>query len=219
MNNLINVIAVIPFYNEEKTISQVVEKTLPFVDKIILVDDGSTDNTVKNIPSNEKVILIKNTQNRGKGYSLNQGFKKSFELNSKITLTLDADLQHDPNFIPYFLKKIVNYDIVIGNRMHSLKKMPIQRIMSNKITSFLMTLKTRQKILDSQSGYRAYKTEILPEILPFYNGFEAESEILVNAARKNYKIGFVDIPTIYGEEVSKMKALQTIIGFFKVMLK
>ena len=96
---------------------------------------------------------------------------------------------------------------------------PIRKAVLRNWVAFFSAAKTRQKILDSQSGYRAYKTEILPEILPFYNGFEAESEILVNAARKNYKIGFVDIPTIYGEEVSKMKALQTIIGFFKVMLK
>jgi hypothetical protein len=114
---------------------------------------------------------------------------------------------------------MISYDIIIGNRMHSLKKMPFHRILSNKITSFLMTIKTKQKILDSQSGFRAYKTEILPEILPLSCGFEAESEILVNASRKNYKIGFVDIPTVYGEEVSKMRAIDTIIGFIKVMLK
>lgn len=219
MNNLIKVVAVIPFYNEVKTINEIIQQTLPFVDKIVLVDDGSTDNTAEKIVEHEKIVLIKNQTNKGKGYSLNQGFKKSVELQSSVTLTLDADLQHDPKFIPYFLKKIAHCDIVIGNRMHSLKKMPIQRILSNKITSFLMTIKTRQKILDSQSGYRAYKTEILPEIMPIATGFEAESEILVNAARKNYKIGFVDVPTIYGDEKSKMKAIQTIIGFIKVMLK
>jgi hypothetical protein len=95
--------------------------------------------------------------------------------------------------------------------------MPIQRRMSNKITSFVLSKKTGQKILDSQCGFRAYSAKVLQEVKTVFDGFEAESEILVRSVRKEFKIGFVDIPTIYGKEKSKMKAIQAITGFVKVL--
>jgi hypothetical protein len=95
--------------------------------------------------------------------------------------------------------------------------MPLHRILSNKISSGLLSLKTGQKILDSQSGFRGFRTKILNDILPSFSGYEAESEILINAARKNYKIGFVPIPTIYADEKSKIKPVQIIFSFFKTL--
>lgn len=79
------------------------------------------------------------------------------------------------------------------------------RILSNKLTSLLLSIKTKQKLFDTQSGFRAYRTNILEDILPTYTGFEAESEMIVKAAEHNYKINFVPIPTIYADEKSKMR--------------
>ncbi len=188
-----------------------------YVDCVIAVDDGSDDNSASKIAGNEKVVLIKNIVNRGKGYSLNIGFRKSIELNSVFTITLDADLQHPPEYIPKFLDKLKENDVVIGNRLNDFKNMPLQRILSNKLTSVLLTLKTKREIIDSQCGFRGYRTKILSTIIPKFSGFEAESEIIVKAARNNYKIDFVSIPTIYGEEKSKMKSVQAITGFIKVL--
>ena len=133
-----------------------------------------------------------------------------------FTITLDADLQHLPELIPILLN-VDSADIVIGNRLHDMSKMPLQRKMSNSITSFLLSKKTGQKIIDSQCGFRVYRTNILDKILPNFQGFEAESEILVNAARHKFVIGFREILTIYGNEESKMKPIQAIKGFIKVM--
>ncbi|HEX2868037.1 MAG TPA: glycosyltransferase family 2 protein [Ignavibacteriales bacterium] len=210
--------AVIPFYNEKDTIREIISRTLPYVDIIILVDDGSTDGTAQMILENERVILLSNEINIGKGAAMNKGFLKSAELGCSVTVTLDADLQHDPKCIPDFLSEIKNYDIVIGNRLGDLSRMPRHRILSNLLTSFFLSRKTGLKILDSQSGFRAYKTGILQGIIPGYKGFEAESEILVNAARKGCTVGFVNIPTIYAGEKSKMRPLQAISGFIKVLL-
>lgn len=209
--------AVIPFYNEKDFIREIISRTLPYVDKIILVDDGSTDGTAQMIEEDERVVLLSNEINMGKGAAVNKGFLKSAELGSDVTVTLDADLQHDPKCIPDFLSEIKNYDIVIGNRLGDMSRMPKQRILSNLLTSFFLSKKTGVKILDSQSGFRAYKTAILQRIIPNYKGFEAESEILVNAARSGCTIGFVDIPTIYADEKSKMRAMQAISGFIKVL--
>lgn len=212
-------VAVIPFYNEEKTLEKIVSDTAQFVDIVIAVNDGSTDNSFDKIKNLKNVICLNNPENNGKGFALNLGFKKSIELNSIFTITLDADLQHSPKYIENLLTLVNQYDIIIGKRKKFLSKMPIQRMISNFLTSFLLTLKTNQKIEDSQSGFRLYKTEILKNILPSSNGFEAESEILVNASKYGYKIGFVDIPTIYEDEKSKMKVWKTIIGFIKVLFK
>ena len=143
--------------------------------------------------------------------------RKSIELKSDVTVTIDADLQHPPEYIPDLIAALANYDIVAGNRMGDLKKMPVQRIISNKLTSLILTIKLKQFIADSQCGFRAYKTGILQHILPSSKGYEAETEILVKAVRNNYKIGFREIPTIYGNEESKMNSLGTIRGFLRVL--
>ncbi len=94
-------------------------------------------------------------------------------------------MQHAPESIPKFIEAISEYDCVIGSRDINHIKMPIQRKLSNFLTSKLLSLKTGTDILDSQSGYRAFKTEILNNVLPDYNGFEAESEMIVKLAKNN----------------------------------
>ncbi len=220
MNNTLrknNVCAVIPFYNEENTIKEIIEKTLNYVDLIICIDDGSTDDSIKNIPESKNITVLKNNVNRGKGYSLKRGFEKSIEIKTEYTITLDSDLQHPPENIPAFIEKLNSNDLVIGNRLNNISKMPFQRIISNIITSKLLSVKTKMKIPDSQCGFRGFRTEILKLILPTFNGFEAESEMLVKAANNNLRISFVNIPTIYGLEKSKMRPFQAIKGFIKVL--
>lgn len=212
------VCAVIPFFNEEIHLRNVVLKTLNYVDEIIAVNDGSTDNSVDQIKGIEKVTLINIPLNKGKGYALKSGFTESLKIISDITVTIDADMQHDPDYIPLLLNKTDSFDIVIGNRLNNVESMPYHRRISNYLTSFLLSKKLKVKIEDSQCGYRAYRTRIFSNIELFMNGFEAESEILVKAARNNFSIGFVDIPTIYADEKSKMKSFQAIKGFIKVLL-
>ncbi len=210
--------AVIPFYNEEENISKIISSVAKYVDLIIVVNDGSTDKSTEKIIPTDKLILINHKTNLGKGKALKTGFLKSIELKTEITLTLDADLQHAPEYIPKFISELKTYDAIIGNRLHNKKGMPAHRRLSNFLTSKLLGIKTGQKILDSQSGYRAFRTEILKDILPEYQGFEAESEMIVKLLKNNYKLGFVNIPTIYGNEKSKMRGWQTIKGFVKVLL-
>lgn len=208
----------IPFFNEEIHLRNVVIKTLNYVDEIIAVNDGSTDNSVDQIKGIEKVTLINIPLNKGKGYALRSGFTESLKIKSDITLTIDADMQHDPDYIPLLLNKTDSFDIVIGNRLNNVERMPYHRRISNYLTSFLLSKKLKVKIEDSQCGYRAYRTRIFSNIELFMNGFEAESEILVKAAKNNFSIGFVDIPTIYADEKSKMKSFQAIKGFIKVLM-
>ena len=209
--------AIIPFYNEEKTIAEIVTRTLKFVDTVIVINDGSTDKSKNNVPKDSDVIYLENEINKGKGAGLNKGFEASIAGGFEYAITIDSDLQHVPEKIPEIVAALDNYDIVIGNRLNDISDMPVQRIISNKLSLKLLSIKTGQKIIDSQCGFRGFRTKILKDILPHYPGYEAESEIIINAARKNYKIGFVPIPTVYSDEKSKIKPLQIIAAFIKTL--
>lgn len=209
--------AVIPFYNEENTVGETIARVRKFVDFVIAVNDGSTDDSPNKIINSEDIIVLNHNVNLGKGKALFTGLTKSIELNTKLTLTLDADLQHDPDFIPRFIESADNFDIVIGNRLHNVSGMPVHRRASNFLTSYLLSRKLGIKIIDSQCGYRIFRTEILKELLPENPGFEAESEMIVNAGRKKLNIGFTDIPVIYGNDNSKMNSLEAVKGFIKIL--
>jgi glycosyltransferase involved in cell wall biosynthesis len=212
-----SVCAVVPFFNEKETLRTVLDETLDLVDFIIAVNDGSTDDDYLDLQNNSKLKIINFERNSGKGKALKSGFEEAVKSGFKIVVTLDADLQHEPKHIHKLIDALSSFDIVIGNRLKNLQGMPIQRRLSNALTSYLLTIKTGQKILDSQCGFRAFKIEVLKKVKTRYNGFEAESEFLVKAAKQGFKFGFVDIPTVYGNETSKMRPLQAIIGFLKVL--
>ncbi|HSL87802.1 MAG TPA: glycosyltransferase family 2 protein [Ignavibacteriaceae bacterium] len=216
--NLNKVCAVIPFFNERKTLRKVVEKTLLFVNEVIAVNDGSTDGSGAELNDLKHVYLLNLVNNNGKGFALRAGFDECNKRNCRYIVTLDADLQHDPEFIPLLLKKTEIFDIVIGNRLNNVKLMPYLRRLSNRLTSFMLSKKTGAKIMDSQSGFRVYKAVVPASVKTDMNGFEAESEILVKALRQKFSVGFVDIPTIYGDEKSKMRTYPAIKGFIKVMM-
>lgn len=214
----IKVAAVIPFFNEENFILDVVSRTLNYVDLVIAVNDGSTDNSEALLQNFENLILVSNEKNFGKGFALQKGFEKALSLKAEIIITLDADDQHKPEMIPDFIEGIKDCDLIIGNRLHDISTMPLHRRFSNKITSFLLSKKLGIEIKDSQCGFRAYRLEVLEKVRTIFSGFEAESEMIVKAARNNFKIKFIDIPTIYGNQKSKMKSFQAIKGFIKVLM-
>lgn len=215
--NFNSVCAVIPFYNERETLEIVLNETSKYVHFIIAINDGSNDDTYVDLDKEQKIKFINFDRNYGKGKALSIGFDEAVSSGFENVITLDADLQHEPKYIPKLIEGLRSFDIVIGNRLKNLKGMPIQRKLSNKLTSFFLTIKTGQNILDSQCGYRAYRAEVLRKVKTNLFGFEAESEILVKASKKGFKIGFVDITTIYGNEKSKMRPFQAILGFLRVL--
>jgi len=213
------VTAVIPFYNPENILTKVITETLPHVDDLVLVNDGSTRNLDNIIPRAANIHYISLANNSGKGAALKRGFDKAIELGSKFIISLDSDYQHDPKFIPTFLEALKTSDFVIGKRHFTFAKMPIARVFSNTITSKILSFKTHQKIFDSQSGYRGFNASIIKKILPSTNGFEAESEMILLAAKNGIQISFIDISTKYDNEKSEIKVFSTIFNFIKVILK
>ena len=138
------VCCIIPAYQESRAISRVVNLTQKHCDRVVVVDDGSTDGTGR-IAQESGAILLTHSSNQGKGAALRTGFKYALENHFEIIITLDGDLQHNPNSIPRFLKKISeDYDIVIGSRYTTQsEEMPFVRKLSNLITTQTLECSSR----------------------------------------------------------------------------
>ncbi|MDD5417130.1 MAG: glycosyltransferase family 2 protein [Candidatus Aenigmarchaeota archaeon] len=195
--------ALICAYNEEKNIADVIKDTQKYVDKIIVVNDGSTDKTLEQIKDFNNVIIISDGTNRGKGHALIEGFKYFLSTNGKYLVTLDADKQHDPSQIPavsMLVEKGVA-DLVIGSRFARKKesKMPIFRIFFNVGVNLTMILVTGSFFADVSSGFRCYTREAIEAIskeLKVYD-YGIEPEILVEATKHNLRIATVPITCHY----------------------
>jgi glycosyltransferase involved in cell wall biosynthesis len=184
---------------------------------VLAVDDGSKDNTSKEIKKTKAIYLI-NKSNKGKGYSLKRGFDYAIKNNFDIVITIDADGQHDPKLIPEFIKEIEKgFDVVIGTRRKRYSNMPYLRRISNFILSLIFSAFSRTWIKDTQSGYRAIKVNALKNLKLKTNRYETESEILMKLGRKGAKFGKVNIPVIYNDEVSSINPVKDALRFIKVL--
>jgi len=190
--------AVIPAFNNETTISKVVEKTQREIDHVLVVDDGSCDETAR-FAQDAGAHVIRVSKNRGKGNCLRISFRYALANDFDAIITLDSDLQHDPSEIPKFIKHhaINRSKIVIGARLHGRGKMPRVRYANNIIGTYTFSWLIGQPVGDSQCGFRLYDREVMENIYILNDGFEAEADILLRAGKRGYRIGFVPIKTIY----------------------
>jgi glycosyltransferase involved in cell wall biosynthesis len=212
----------IPAFNAAKTLGKLLTMISQHIGDActVVVDDGSSDATSK-IATDAGAIVIRHERNRGKGAALRSGFKYVLaSTRSDSVLTMDADLQHDPAEISKFLAawKRGGIDIVLGRRRFG-GGMPIHRILSNTITSSLVSARTGVRIHDSQTGFRLIAREVLSSIEVEADGFEAETEFLIKAARGGFRISSVPIATIYGAEPSHMTHWKTTKRFLQVLLR
>jgi glycosyltransferase involved in cell wall biosynthesis len=196
------IIACIPAYNEEKTIAKVILKTKKYVDKVIVCDDGSTDMTAE-IAEAIGAKVIKHERNKGYGAALASLFKAAREENASAMITLDADLQHNPDDIPKILSSIIKgeADIVIGSRFLDGKgKLPKYRSLGIKVITKLTKHVSYKDITDAQSGFRAYSREAIHSIIPSEQGMGASTEILLRAKEHGLRIKEIPIEIKYDVE-------------------
>jgi len=212
----------IPAYNSERYIDDLFDRIekLGLLDKVVAVNDGSKDNTVK-ICQNRGVTVLSNERNGGKGSALKKGFRYMVENNVEFFLTIDSDLQHDVKYIPEFIKKYdeTGADIIVGNRLGDTSTMPIERVFSNRTTSFIVSLISGCKIPDSQSGYRLIKTKVVQEVILTSDKFEMESEILIKAGRKKFKIESLPISALYEGAHSSISVFRDTYRFIRLVFR
>jgi glycosyltransferase involved in cell wall biosynthesis len=213
----------IPAYNAESSLAELVQRLRNVIGtaQIMVVDDGSTDRTY-DIAVSAGVVVLRHEQNCGKGAALQTGFNYSrTQPNFEYILTMDADLQHQPEDVPKFFltQQKTNADIVIGWRERSGTRMPMHRRLSNTITSAFVGIRTGVKIKDSQCGFRLIRRSVLERVQLDAAGYEAETEFLIKAARCGFTIEFVPVQTIYGQEKSYMTHWTTTVNFIKVLFR
>ncbi len=191
-------IVCIPAFNAGNQISDVIQKSLNYVDKVIVCDDGSTDNTFENAKS-AGAFVLKHKKNLGKGAALKTLFEKAKELDADIIVTIDGDGQFLPEEITKLIEPIKNknFDLVIGNRFLNKKEMPSYRKAGNKILDKFTKLAANLPFEDTQSGFRAYSKNALEKISFSTNGFGVDSEILIDAVNKDLKITEKNVTVIY----------------------
>ncbi|MDX1431839.1 MAG: glycosyltransferase family 2 protein [Gammaproteobacteria bacterium] len=194
------VAAVIPAFNEVRTVATIVHRTAPHVRWVIVVDDGSTDGTAAAL-AGLPVRVLANGRNLGKGASLLRGFEHALALGADAVVTLDADGQHLPEDIPRLLAASAHRpgDIVIGARLHHRERMPRLRRFGNAMADFWISWACGYPVRDTQSGMRLYPGAALARVCPRRaRGFVLESELLIEAARTGCYASCIGIDTIYG---------------------
>jgi len=205
--------ACIPAYNEENNIATVVAKSLPHVDRVIVCDDGSTDNTAK-VARDAGAIVITQT-NQGYGSAISSLFEYARKENAQIMVTLDGDGQHDPNQIPLLINTITthNVDVVIGSRfLDDTTKAPGYRKTGIKIITSASNYGTNFKVSDSQSGFRAYSKNAIDAIHPTEQGMSVSTEILLKISNKGLSVAEVPITVSYEGETSSQHSVSHGVG-------
>jgi len=207
-------IVIIPAFNEEKTINTVVKNAKKFVDKVIVVDDGSTDRTGDEA-KNSGALVIRHIINMGLGFSLRTGCEKALKKGADIIVTIDADGQHDPKEIPKLVEELKKnkLDIVIGYRTPD-KNMPFTKKLGNWLIYNSSKLFFGVDIKDTQSGFRVFTKKAYYKIKWDSARYAVASEIVMHIGKNKLKYKEVPIKTIYED---KFKGT-TIIDGVKIFL-
>lgn len=194
------VVAVIPALNEVTRIKAVVEQTLPFVDKVVVVDDGSTDGTGA-VAAAAGAVVVRHAQNLGPGAATMTGIVAARRLGAKAAVTLDADGQHFGSDIPAFLGPLERgeADVAFANRFGRINNIPLVRRLANAVGNFITYLATGLWVADSQCGLKAFGPKALAGLNLRMPGFEFCTEIVREVGRKKWT--FVEVPAkvVYSE--------------------
>lgn len=204
----IRVLAGISAYNEARYVGSVVLQARQYVDEVILVDDGSTDNTAR-VAELAGATVIRHIENRGKGAAIQNILAEAKKRNPDVLVLLDADAQHDPNEIPALIKPISEgFDLVIGSREAQKDKTPRYRRIGQKVLLRSTRLASKTNISDSECGFRALSPKAINELELKSKGFAIESEMITLAADKNLKITEVPISNIYTKDGSTLNPIR-----------
>ena len=194
----------IPAFNEEKNIASIIMKLKKVTDHIIVCNDGSTDMT-EEISKKLDVVVINHSRNMGYGSAIRSIFLKAKELQADILVTFDADGQHRVEDIQSVTQPIIDNkaDIVIGSRfLENKSDIPEYRKFGIKVITKITNSSLKEKLTDSQSGFRAYSKNVLKDVTPSESWMGVSTEILIKASNTGHKIAEVPITIMYGPDTS-----------------
>jgi glycosyltransferase involved in cell wall biosynthesis len=194
---------VIPAFNEEPTIRGLIHSARRHVPDVMVVDDGSEDTTVL-AAALSGAMVHRLPRNMGKGEALKTGFSYAIDQNYDWVFTLDGDGQHDPKDLQRFFPLLESYDLILGSRMSDASRIPFRRRWANWFLSLIVSILSFRRIEDSQTGFRAYRTRMLREVRLDSSHYEMETEVVIKAARKRFRIGHCRIQAVYAGEISRV---------------
>ncbi len=213
-------VAVVPAFREAGRVGDVVRRLRSVVPEVLVVDDGSPDATATEARDAGARVIV-HERNRGKGGALRTGFAAALARGADPVLTLDADGQHLPEEVPRLIEcaSRTGADIVVGTRRLDPREMPFVRRWTNRTMSAVLSLAAGCRIGDTQSGFRLFRARVLREVPVTTEGFDLESEILVRAARRGFRIREAVVSTVYGTEKSKIRPVQDTLRFLELLAR
>jgi glycosyltransferase involved in cell wall biosynthesis len=214
-----NVAAVIPAYHEEAHVRSVAARVRAQLDHVVVIDDGSTDATAARAREGGAEVIV-HPENRGKGASIKTGLRHWLSRDEiEFIILLDADGQHLPEEICRFFAAAAAQDagLFVGTRMNDVREMPFVRRAVNRYMSHRISRVCGQEVPDTQCGYRMLHRALAPHLLDGGSRFDYETEMLIVASRKDFRIASVPISTVYADEKSSIHPVRDTIRFFKLM--
>ncbi len=215
-------LVVVPSKDLEEVVGDVVRRVLALdLDlDVLVVNDGSTDGTSR-VAREAGARVIDHATNLGKGAALRTGFEHAVEKGYDAVVTLDGDGQHDPAAISQFVEALekTGADIIVGTRMHAVGAMPALRVWTNRTTSRVVSFLSGQVIPDSQSGYRIIRVCVLEDLVGSLvsTRYDLESEILIRAGRRGFKVAATAIESIYRGTVSHIHPVVDTMRFLRLV--
>ena len=196
---------VIPTYNNARTVADIVRRTLAVCNDVIVVNDGSTDNTIAELqPFGSSIRLISYSTNCGKGYALRRGLEAARAAGFDYAVTIDSDGQHRPEEIPLLIQAIKQSDnqatLVVGSRNIQADGMPAGNTFANRFSNFWFRLQTGIRLPDTQTGFRLYPLHHLPCLRLLTARYESELELLVFSAWRGVRLVPVGISVSYPDD-------------------
>lgn len=189
---------IVPTYNNHKTLKKVLDSILDFTTHIIIVNDGSTDETAGILEQYSQLTQIHHPKNLGKGRALRNGFRKAIEMQFEYAITIDSDGQHFASDIPNFIAEIQKEpnSLLIGSRNMTQENVPKKSSFGNKFSNFWFKFETGIVLEDTQSGFRLYPLKLIPKQY-YTNKFEFEIEVIVRSAWKGIVVKNIPIQILY----------------------
>ncbi len=208
----------LPAFNEERAIARLLKDIQAQKLDVVVVDDGSMDNTAS-VAQDSGAVVLKHPGNLGKGQALRTGFNHIVSADYDCVIIMDADGQHSPQEVASFIQQARSSDagIIIGNRMHRPEGMPLVRWLTNVLTSNFVSGIVGYKIPDSQCGFRLIRTQVLKTLNLSTIKYDTETEILIEAARNNFRIESIPIKTIYAGNKSQIHPIIDSMRFFNLI--
>ncbi|MEP7255715.1 MAG: DUF2062 domain-containing protein [Ferruginibacter sp.] len=218
--DLVQACVIIPTYNNAATLAGVIEDVNRYCNQVIVVNDGSTDNTVDVVQSFPSVQFISYSKNVGKGWALRKAFKYAAEKGYKYAITIDSDGQHFAKDLSAFLDKIEEApdSIIIGARNMGQASVPGGSSFGNKFSNFWFKVETGISCPDTQSGYRLYPLESLKNMRFISRKYEFEIEVLVRAAWKGVRVGSVPVTVYYAPKEERVSHFRPYKDFFRISI-